>query len=159
EARPRRPADLHRPRSARLLRRSGRVARRALQRLPHAAGVSSASDAPPSARSWYLPGMDPGKVAKLKQTLLEATDFHDIVAYFFQEFGNGAAFARAGGPMNDERFLMAPGQVAARTVGAKIGVFRGTPARVAEHRLVHGAFTFGTWTVMMFYFEDVQQGF
>jgi hypothetical protein len=102
--------------------------------------------------------MDASKIAVLKKKLLEAKDFHEIVEYFFEQFGSDAAFARSGKPMNDQRFLTALAQVAATTTGEK-GAFSGTPSRVAAHRLVHGAFTFGAWTVMMFYFEDVEQGF
>ena len=103
--------------------------------------------------------MEPAKVATLKKKLLEATDLTEILEYYFAEFGNDPAFARSGDPLDDNRFLTALGQAVLCTVGEKAGILRGTPVRVAEHRLVHGAFDLGKWTIMMFYFEDVEQGF
>lgn len=105
------------------------------------------------------PALDANKLATLKKKLLEAKDLTEIADYFLNDLGNDAAFARSGEPIEDQRFLAALGQVVARTVGAKVGMLRGTPVRVAEHRLVHGAFDFGKWTIMMFYFDDVEQGF
>jgi len=99
------------------------------------------------------------KLPTLKKKLLEATDFSEIVEYFFEELGNDPAFARSGEPTSDKRLLTSLAQVAARTAGTT-GVFSGNAFRITYHRFVHGAFSLGKkWTIMMFYFEDLEQGF
>lgn len=103
--------------------------------------------------------MDAAKLATLKKKLLEATDFIEIADCFVEDLGNDPEFARSGKPYNDKRFLTALAQATSRALGGKTGVFQGTPRRIAEHRMVHAAFTFGDWIGMMFYFEDVEQGF
>jgi len=103
--------------------------------------------------------MDPGKIATLKRTLVEATDFTDIADIFLEELGNDLAFINSGKRYSDKRFLTDFAQAAAAVSGTPTGVFEGKLKRVAEHRMVHGAFTYGEWTGMMFYFEDLQQGF
>lgn len=99
------------------------------------------------------------KLPTLKEKLLTATDFSEIVEYLFDELGNDPAFARAGKPTSDKRLLTSLAQVAARTVGAS-GAFSGQAFRISSHRFVHGAFSLGKkWTIMMFFFEDIEQGF
>ena len=103
--------------------------------------------------------MDAGKIATLKRKLIEATDFGEIADYFLDNLGNDLAFMMSGERYADTRFVTALAQAVTAASGSDGGVFQGTPRRMAEHRLVHGAFTFGPWTGMMFYFEDVEQGF
>lgn len=103
--------------------------------------------------------MNAAKLATLKRKLIEASDFTEIADYFIEDLGNDRAFALSGKPYHDKRFLTALAQATAGALGGKTGVFQGTPRRIAEHRLVHGAFTFGEWIGMMFYFEDIEQGF
>lgn len=103
--------------------------------------------------------MDAAKIATLKRTLIEATDFDDIVEVFLEDLGNDMAFIESGKPYSDKRFLTALAQAADAAVGGGGGVYQGTPRRVKEYGLIHGAFTFGKWTGMMFYFEDIEQGF
>src|SRR5262245_53709712 len=99
------------------------------------------------------------KLPTLKKKLLEATDFTEIVEYLFEELGNDPAFARSGKPTSNKRLLTTLAQVAASTVGTT-GVFSGQAFRIASHRFVHGAFSLGReWTIMMFFFEDLDQGF
>jgi len=98
------------------------------------------------------------KLPALKQKLLEATDLSDIVQYFFDELGNDVAFAKSGEPTSDKLFMTTLAQVAARTAG-EAGVFQGTACRIASHRFVHGVFSLGKWTAIMFYFEEIEQGF
>lgn len=103
--------------------------------------------------------LDAAKIATLKRKLIEATDFEDIVEFFIEDLGNDMEFVLSGKPYSNERFLTALAQAAAAALGLKEGVYQGTPHRVPEHRLVHGAFTFNEWTGMMFFFEDLDQGF
>jgi hypothetical protein len=104
--------------------------------------------------------MDATKIATLKHKLLTATAFTEILEYYFAEFGSNAAFARTGETMKDPRFAAALAQVVSKAVTVKgRATFEGTPLRIAAHHLIHGAFWYAKWTVMMFYFEDVKQGF
>jgi hypothetical protein len=99
------------------------------------------------------------KLPGLKAKLLEATDFGEIFEYFFTELGNDAAFACSGEPTQDRLLLQSAATATARTVG-EAGAFVGTLQRIASHRFVHGAFSFGdTWQVLVLYFEDLNLGF
>jgi len=99
------------------------------------------------------------KLPALKKKLLEATDFSEIVEYFFEELGNDPEFALSGKPTKDMRLYTTLAQVAAQTMG-ETGVFMGQAYRIASHRFVHGTFTLGSkWTALMFYFEELEQGF
>ncbi len=103
--------------------------------------------------------LDPKKIARLKRTLIEATDFTEIAEVFLEDLGNDMAFIESGKPYSDKRFLTTVAQAAATTVGTNEGVFQSSPRCVAEHQLIHGAFTYSEWTGMMFFFEDLEQGF
>jgi len=103
--------------------------------------------------------LDPKKIAALKRKLIEATDFTEIAELFIEDLGNDMGFITSGKPYLDKRFITTVAQAAATAVGTNEGVYQGTPSRVAEHGLIHGAFTFGEWTGMMFFFEDIEQGF
>lgn len=103
--------------------------------------------------------LDPKKIAALKRKLLEATDFTETAELFLDDLGNDLAFVSSGKPYHDRTFLTALAQAAAAARGTTGGVYKGTHRRIAEHRLIHGGFTFEGWTGMMFYFEDVAQGF
>jgi hypothetical protein len=102
--------------------------------------------------------LDPRKIATLKQKLLLATDFTEIVEYFM-ELGNDFAFIESGEPWSNPRFVAALGKAMSAATGGEGGVLETSPRRVAEHRLVHGVVEMGKWVGMMFYFEDVEQGF
>lgn len=102
--------------------------------------------------------LDPSKIATLKQRLLQAKDFTEIVEYFMA-LGNDPAFITSGEPWSNERFAAALAKAVLAAIGGPGGVFRTSPFRVAEHRLIHGVVEIGKWVGMMFYFEDVEQGF
>jgi hypothetical protein len=103
--------------------------------------------------------MDLSKLATLKAKLVEANDFSQLAAYFFDEFGEDPSFAMTGEPMTDMLLSGFFGQVAVKMVGGRTMALRPRFVRIAEHRFVHGAFTLDQWTGMMFYFEDIERGF
>lgn len=99
------------------------------------------------------------KLPGLKKKLLEATVFSEVYEHFTEELGSDLAFARSGVPTDDKRILTSLGQVVARVTGEG-GLLVGTVCRIASHRFLHGSFSYGKkWSLIMFYFEDVEQGF
>ncbi len=108
---------------------------------------------------WYRGIMDATKLATLKKRLLEAKDLTQIAEYFFDEFANDPKFALSGKPYTNERLVQALGQVVLKLTGQKAALMTGKCRRVEKHRLVHGYFDFGEWTLLMFYMEEVEQGF
>lgn len=103
--------------------------------------------------------VDPAKIAMLKQKLVESTVFREILDYFFTHLGEDL-FTRAGTPIHDAPLMRVVARTAALLVRAKsLTIVAATTLRAAEHRLVFGTLSFGKWTGLMFYFEDLERGF
>jgi hypothetical protein len=99
------------------------------------------------------------RIVALKKKLVEATDFDEIAELFLEDLGNDLAFMKSGKRYSDEAFVTALAETAAAVLEIPVGVYQGTLRRVARYRMIHGAFTIGEWTAMMFFFEDLDQGF
>jgi hypothetical protein len=102
--------------------------------------------------------VDPGKLATLKQRLLEATDFFDVYGYFMEHFGQQPELVTLGVPLHDATFVAVLEQVGAQTVGERARITDPFLLRLGEHQLVHGAFVLGAHVGTVFYFADIDTG-
>jgi hypothetical protein len=102
--------------------------------------------------------LDLGKLATLKQHLLEATDFFDVYGYFMEHFGHRPELMTLGEPLDDATFVAVLEQIGARIVGEEGSITEPFLLRLREHQLVHGAFVLGTHVGTVFYFSDVDTG-
>lgn len=103
--------------------------------------------------------VDSTKIATLKHTLVHATEFSEIADVFLNDLGNDPEFINAGDCYKDTNLATVVARTAAAVARTSVSVFKGDFMRIAEHRMVHGAFFLGAWSGMMFYFEDIDQGF
>ena len=102
--------------------------------------------------------LDLGKLATLKQRLLEATDFFDVYGYFMEHFGHLPELMTLGEPLRDATFVAVLEQIGARIVGEEGSISEPFLLRLGEHQLVHGAFVLGAHVGTVFYFSDVDTG-
>ena len=102
--------------------------------------------------------LDLGKLATLKQRLLDATDFFEVYGYFMDHFGQQPELMTFGEPLRDPIFVAVLQQIGARTVGEKAKITDLFLLRVGEHQFVHGAFALGAHIGTVFYFGDIDTG-
>jgi hypothetical protein len=102
--------------------------------------------------------LDLGKLATLKQRLLEATDFFEVYGYFMDHFGQRPELMTLGEPLRDATFVAVLEQIGARMVGEQAPITEPFLLRLGEHQLVHGAFVLGAHVGTVFYFADVDTG-
>ncbi len=102
--------------------------------------------------------VDLGKLATLKQRLLDATDFFEVYGYFMEHFGQHQELRTLGEPLEDPTFVTVLEKVGARTVGQEARITDPFLLRLREHQLVHGAFVLGDHVGTVFYFADIDVG-
>jgi hypothetical protein len=103
--------------------------------------------------------LDLGKLATLKQLLVDATDFGDVYGYFMDHFGTSKELVTMGEPYSDATFTAALERIAGALSGnRKARLAEPFFLRVAEHGFVHGVFAIGDRIGSVLYFEDLEKG-
>jgi hypothetical protein len=102
--------------------------------------------------------MDLALLATLKERLLTATDFGEVVTYFFDHFGDHAEFIALGErcehPFLEAVFSQVGGQLFERAVKVSHVML----TRLAEQGFIHGTVHLENKLATVLYFEDIQKG-
>jgi hypothetical protein len=98
------------------------------------------------------------KLIRLRQLLVEATDFSDVYSYFMDHFGKSPELMSLGKPLRDTTFLAVLEQIGSQVIGKKARISRPLLLRVPEHTFIHGAFRLGDHLGSVLYFEDIKMG-
>jgi hypothetical protein len=102
--------------------------------------------------------MDLALLATLKDRLLTARDFGDVLTYFLDHFGEDPGFI-ALGERCEHPFLEAVfTQVGGQLFGRPIRVSNVMLTRLAEEGFVHGTVQLEDRLGTVLYFEDIQKG-
>ena len=95
-------------------------------------------------------------IADLKQKLLTATDFADVLTFFFDHVEADPDFLGAGKPVSDPMVEQILGATARQVAGEKARIARLLLIRIADHRFLHGPILVNPNAGNDLYFEDVQ---
>jgi hypothetical protein len=103
--------------------------------------------------------LDLGKLAGLKQLLIDAKDFGDVYGYFMDHFGRSPELVTLGEPYQDALFVAALERIGGALSGGRDArLEQPFLLRIADHRFVHGVFAIGDRMASVLYFEDIERG-
>jgi hypothetical protein len=102
--------------------------------------------------------MDLSLLATLKEKLIHAKQFSEIVSHFFDHFGDHPEFIALGERAEHPLLEAIIGQVAAQMFGRPVSLDNFLLTRLPEHQFLHGGGTLEGKLANVFYFEDIQMG-
>jgi hypothetical protein len=102
--------------------------------------------------------MDLSLVATLKDKLIHAEQFADIMNYFFDHFGDHPEFLALGERVESPLLEAVLEAVAKQLFGREVPVEHMLLTRLPEHGLIHGGASLGGKPATVLYFEDVCKG-
>ena len=102
--------------------------------------------------------MDLALLATLKDKLIHATNFGDVMNYFFDHFGEDPDFIALGDRAEDAFLQAVFEEVGGQIFGGKVRVTNVLLTRLPEQQFVHGGFLLNGQLGNVFYFEDLQMG-
>jgi hypothetical protein len=102
--------------------------------------------------------MDLTLLATLKDKLIHAKEFSDVMNYFFDHFGEDPDFI-ALGERTESPFLVAVlEQVGEQMFGRSVQLTNLLMTRLPEHQFIHGGFIINGRLANLIYFEDIHKG-
>src|SRR5690242_11288035 len=103
--------------------------------------------------------MDLSKLQILKEKMVQAKKFAEVMDYYFDEFANDPAFAKIGQPHRDEELFKTVAQAAVQARGKSTSVAQVALFRVPEHRFIHGVLHLNASEIgLVFFFEELERG-
>jgi hypothetical protein len=102
--------------------------------------------------------MDLSLVATLKDKLIHATQFADVMNYFFDHFGDHPEFIALGERVEHPLLEGIMEAVTQQLFGRPAPITHLALTRLPEHGLVHGGAKLGGKLATVLYFEDVCKG-
>jgi hypothetical protein len=102
--------------------------------------------------------MDLSPLATLKERLVTAEKFSDVMDYFFDHFGENPAFIALGERIEEPFLESVLLQIGGQIFPGKVTVGHLILTRLPEHQFIHGGFTVNGHLANLLYFEDIQVG-
>jgi hypothetical protein len=102
--------------------------------------------------------MDLSLLTTLKEKLVNAEEFHEVMTYFFDHFGDDPHLFEFGERVDHsllEAILQAVGE---QLFGHRVEVDRLIMTRLPEYQFVHGGGFLGGKIMTVLYFEDINKG-
>jgi hypothetical protein len=102
--------------------------------------------------------MDLSLLATLKDKLIHAEQFNEVMIYFFDHFGDHSDFIALGERVSHELVENILETVAEQLFGQPVPVTHLFLTRLPEHQFVHGGAKLGGKMATVLYFEDICKG-
>lgn len=102
--------------------------------------------------------MEAGKLNLLKEKLQSATDFREVIAYFFDEIDRQPGFMDQGEEIEHPFLTSVVHQIGAQCFPGEVRVLSLLLNRLPEHQFIHGGCLIHGHPGTMLYFEDIQMG-
>jgi hypothetical protein len=102
--------------------------------------------------------MDLELLTVLKDKLVHATQFTDVINYFFDHFGEDAEFISLGEATRHVFLESVLAEVGRQMFGNQVAIMDLLLTRLPERHFIHGGGTLNGRVVTVFYFEDVAVG-
>jgi hypothetical protein len=102
--------------------------------------------------------MDLSRLATLKEKLVSASQFNEVMNYFFDHFGDHAEFIALGERASHDLLENILEAVAEQLFGKPVPITHLFLTRLAEHQFIHGGAQLGGKLATVLYFEDICKG-
>jgi hypothetical protein len=102
--------------------------------------------------------MDLALLATLKDKLVHAQNFTQVMEYFFDHFGEDPAFIALGDRAHDPFLEAVLREVGKQLFGGKVAVTDLLLTRLPEHQFLHGGCALNGKLANFLYFEDIHVG-
>jgi hypothetical protein len=97
-------------------------------------------------------------LATLKDKLVHAKNFGDVMNYFFDHFGEDPDFIALGNRADDPFLEAVFEQVGEQIFGGRVRVGNLLLTHLPEHQFIHGGFLLNDRLANVIYFEDIHMG-
>ncbi|MDQ2731152.1 MAG: hypothetical protein M3Y56_05795 [Armatimonadota bacterium] len=102
--------------------------------------------------------MDLSKLETLKDKLVNAKQFIDIMTYFLDHFGENEEFMKLGTPESNKLLEQTLAHVIGSMVGKEVRMAALLPIRIPEAKFFHGSFQAKGGYGNFIYFEEIHMG-
>src|SRR5438045_7298872 len=102
--------------------------------------------------------MDLSRLATLKEKLVHATQFSDVMNYFFDHFGENPDFFAHGERTSHALLEGILETVAEQLFGRRVPIGHLLLTRLPEYDFIHGGASLGGKPATVLYFEDIFKG-
>jgi hypothetical protein len=100
----------------------------------------------------------PHHLAQLRERMLQPTDYELAVTYFLDEFAGDEPFVKQSEADDAPHLQEVLEHVAMLSMGRPVKFESARLLRLPGHKFLHGNATFGTRTLLYFYFEEADAG-